>query len=60
MVKAKYNLTTLETKLYLNILYFLQSTIRNNDSGLVNINNNSVVLRMKKELFEELIPGRQY
>ncbi|MGL5329161.1 MAG: replication initiation protein [Peptostreptococcaceae bacterium] len=60
MVKAKYNLTTLETRLYLNILYFLQSKMRNSDSSLIDINNNTVSLKMKKELFEELIPGRQY
>ncbi|MGL4911542.1 MAG: replication initiation protein, partial [Romboutsia sp.] len=60
MVKAKYNLTTLETRLYLNILYCLQSKIRNNECNLIDTHKNTVSLEMKKESFEELIPGKQY
>ncbi len=60
MVKAKYNLTTLETKLYLNILYFLQSKLNDSSYDLVELNNNVIILNMSKLSFKELIPGNQY
>ena len=60
MVKAKYNLTTLETKLYLNILYFLQSKLNDSSYELIELNNNVIVLNMNKLSFKELIPGNQY
>lgn len=60
MVKAKYNLTTLETKLYLNILYFLQFKLNDSSYELVELNNNVIVLNMSKLSFKELIPGNQY
>ncbi len=60
MVKAKYNLTTVETKLYLNILYFLQSKINDRSYNLVELNNNVIVLNMSKVSFKELVPGNQY
>lgn len=58
MVKAKYNLTALETKLYLNILYFLQA--KANDNNFETIGSNNILLSMPKYLFQELIPGKQY
>ena len=58
MVKAKYNLTTLETKLYLNILYFLQARIK--DPTIVITDQDNIVLQIPKVSFEDIVPGKQY
>lgn len=60
MVKAKYNLTTIETKLYLNILYFLQSKLNDSSHKLIDLNTNVITLDMYKTSFKKLIPGNQY
>lgn len=58
MIKAKYNLNTIETKLYLNILYNLQKHLINKNFDING--NDDISISIDRIDFKELVPGIQY
>ncbi|GAA0103244.1 hypothetical protein UT300012_39610 [Paraclostridium bifermentans] len=58
MIKAKYNLNTIETKLYLNILYNLQKHLINKNFDING--DDDISISIDRIDFKELVPGIQY
>lgn len=58
MIKAKYNLNTIEIKLYLNILYNLQRHLISKNFDLNG--DDDVYISIDRFDFKELVPGVQY
>ncbi|CEK34321.1 putative replication initiator protein,replication protein,Protein involved in initiation of plasmid replication,Initiator Replication protein [[Clostridium] sordellii] len=58
MIKAKYNLNTIETKLYLNILYNLQKYLINTKFDINGCDD--VSISIDRLDFKDLVPGIQY
>lgn len=58
MIKAKYNLNTIETKLYLNILYNLQKHLINTNFDING--DDDISISIDRIDFKDLVPGIQY
>lgn len=58
MIKAKYNLNTIETKLYLNILYNLQKHLINTNFDING--DEDISISIDRIDFKDLVPGIQY